>query len=116
MPVLTPNFQDREWDLLYKAVADLEPYVTNFVSPNYQDRTWDLLYKLSANISNINAASGGTPAVVVEAPSGINDFSVLPGGVAPTGDEVFFAPRDAGTLWTIAGGDTQWTIIDKNNP
>lgn len=113
----TPNYQDREWDLAYKANIALEPFVSSFMSPNYQDRTWDLLYKLTVNIANISTGSGDAP-VVLPTPSGINDFSGLPGGVAPSagGNLVYFAVRDASTYWTIGSGDTQWTVIDKNNP
>lgn len=116
MPAFTPDFQDRDWDLVYKANAALEPFVdvSTYLQPNAQDRKWDLWYKLANNIGNITGGGSGT-AQVVSPPSNITDFSMLPGGVAPSSG-VYFAPRDEWTLWTIAAGDSQWTIVDKNNP
>jgi len=111
----TPNQGDHAYDLLFKTVANLEPFVSNFQAPKWGDHFWDLLYKLNANLGNFNGGSSGDSAQVVATPSGISDFSGLPGGVAPTSG-VYFAPRDASTVWTIASGDAQWTVIDKNNP
>lgn len=117
MPVLNPNFQDREWDILYKAVNDTNNIVANGLAPNAQDRVWDLLYKLANNIGLI---SGGTPPPVgsvvysVPTPANQNDFSGLPGGVIPTGDEVYIADRDANTKWIISKSDTKWKTIDTN--
>jgi hypothetical protein len=58
---------------------------------------------------------GGSYPQTVTAPANITDFSMFSGGVAPTSG-VYFAPRDQSTLWTIEGGDSQWTVIDKNSP
>jgi hypothetical protein len=71
--------------------------------------------------ADIVAGQGGSTADVPEilpTPSGINDFSSLPNGVAPPagGNLIYFAVRNAFTYWTIGSGDTQWTVIDKNNP
>lgn len=70
--------------------------------------------KINAALYAGQAAAGSYPQTVV-APSGIHDFSTLPGGIAPTSG-VYFAPRDQATLWTIEAGDVQWTVIDKNSP
>jgi len=46
-------------------------------------------------------------------PSSPTDFSTLPGGIIPTGSQVYFANRDQNTLWTISASDSQWKIVDK---
>lgn len=109
-----PNWGDHEYDLLYKAVAALEPYVSNFQAPKWGDHRWDLLYKLTNNIGSISGGGSGS-AQVVTAPANTTDFSMLPGGVAPTSG-VYWAPRDNSTLWTIQGGSDQWRVVDQNNP
>lgn len=114
MPVLNPNFQDREWDILYKAVADLNGILTNGMQPNAQDRVWDLLYKLTTNIGLV-ASGGSSGGVVVTAPANINDFSMFPGGVAPSSG-VYFAPRDNGSIWEYSAGQTTWKIIYNDEP
>lgn len=108
-----PKWGDHEYDLLFKSNESLAGLVSNYMQPNVGDHKYDLLFKLASNIAGL-PGSGTTPQVVAT-PSGINDFSGLPGGVAPTSG-VYFAPRDIGTLWTIEAGDTQWTVIEKNNP
>lgn len=110
-----PSWGDHAYDLLYKTVENLEPFVsTNYQAPVWGDHFYDLLLKLNNNLANITASSGGTPAVSVATPADENDFSVLPGGVIPTGDAVYFADRDLNTLWTISKSDTEWKIIDKS--
>jgi hypothetical protein len=114
---MTVNYQDREWDILYKANANLAPFVTsNYMAPNYQDRAWDLLAKLTNNIGNISDGVTG-PIPSIPTPSGDTDFSGLPGGVAPPagGDLIYFAVRDEFTYWTIGSGDTEWRVINKDS-
>lgn len=115
-----PKWGDHYYDLLFKFVENMEPFVSaaDYQAPKFGDHLWDLQFKATHNMAHFTGASGGNPAVIVTAPSGINDFSTLPGGVAPAAgtDLVYFAPRDASTFWTIASGDSQWTVVDKNNP
>lgn len=81
------------------------------------DDTRRAAIKINAAIVAGQGGGGDTSgsAQVVTTPANVTDFSMLPGGVAPTSG-VYFAPRDLSTLWTIAAGDTQWTVVDKNNP
>lgn len=103
---------DHEYDLLYKVVANLEPYVSNYQAPKWGDHFYDLLYKLNFNLGSFNpvAAAGGS----VPTPANENDFSVLPGGVIPTGDQVYLADRDANSKWVISKSDTEWKIVDAS--
>lgn len=59
----TPNAQDRDWDLVYKANVALQPFVNvdAYLQPNAQDRKWDLWYKLANNIGNISTGGAITP-------------------------------------------------------
>jgi hypothetical protein len=50
----------------------------------------------------------------VATPSGPTDFSTLPGGVIPTGNQVFFADRDLNSKWTISKSDAQWKILQTS--
>lgn len=68
---------------------------------------------MSDTIINIYNCGGGSQWIA--APEDKFDFSGLPGGMAPT-EGVYFAPRDAGTLWVIAANDDQWRTINKDNP
>lgn len=112
-----PQWGDNEYDLLFKAVENLEPFVDGsiYMRAQWGDLRYDLLFKLASNISNISGGGSGTSAQVVTAPTNTTDFSMLPGGVAPTSG-VYWAPRDNSTLWTISGGNNQWRVVDQNNP
>lgn len=113
-----PIWGDHAYDVLFKTVANLESFVsTNYQAPILGDHFYDLLMKLNHNLANFSGGSSG-PIPTIPTPSGINDFSGLPGGVAPPAgeDKVYWAVRDAATYWTIGSGDTQWTVVDKNNP
>lgn len=109
-----PKFNDHLQVLAYKTAKISEAFSSDPMAPYFNDHLQVLVYKIAQNL--LNGGGGGGPSIVVAAPANTTDFSGLPGGVAPTGDTVFFAPRDSGTIWTIAGGDTAWTIIDKNIP
>lgn len=102
-------------NLTYGIVASPFPEGTLALS---SDDTRRAAIKINAAIVAGQGGGGSTEgtAQVVAAPATVSDFSGLPGGIAPTGDTVYFAPRNTSTLWTIAGGDAQWTVIDKNNP
>lgn len=112
-----PHVGDNYWTLLYKFVQDMEPFVSDFVAPHIGDNLWTLQFKAVKNMANFSGSSSG-PIPTIPTPSSINDFSGLPGGVAPPAgeDKVYWAVRDAATYWTIGSGDTQWTVVDKNNP
>jgi len=114
---VTPQWGDHLYDLVFKANQIIQPLVPSnlYMQPQLGMHLYDLVQLLDKNIANIDTSGGGSSPQIVTAPSGINDFSTLPGGVAPTSG-VYFAPRDQITLWTIEGGDTQWTVIDKNSP
>lgn len=63
--------------------------------------------------------SSGSESQVGDAiatPSDENDFSGLPGGSAPSAStvKVYWAPRDAGSIWVIASGDTKWRVVQKD--
>lgn len=84
------------------------------------DDTRRAAIKINAAILSVGGGDSGSSGVpsIYPTPSGINDFSDLPGGVAPAAgtNKVYLAVRDSTTYWTIGSGDTQWTVIDKNNP
>lgn len=111
-----PKWEYSEYDLIFNAVQNLEPYtdVSAYLAPKWNDTKWDLLYKLTNNIGNI---SGGGGSATIPTPSSPTDFSGLPGGVAPAGgtDLIYFAIRDAFTYWTIGSGDTEWRVINKDS-
>jgi len=50
----------------------------------------------------------------VATPSSETDYSTLPGGVKPTGNNVYFAPRDENGIWCISSTDTTWKVISKS--
>lgn len=76
--------------------------------------------KINAAILSISGGDSGSSGVpsIYPTPDNITDFSDLPGGVAPAAgtNKVYLAVRDESTYWTIGSGDSQWTVIDKNNP
>jgi hypothetical protein len=60
------NWGDHEYDLLFKANANLESAVSaNYQPPVWGDHTWNLLDKLTSNIGNISISSGGAKLVIV---------------------------------------------------
>lgn len=116
MTVLIPKKGDGLQVLAFKLANNSTYYTTTPMIPKSGMHLHDLMLIAAYNLATGGGGGGGgSSANVVTAPSGINDFSTLPGGVAPTSG-VYFAPRDQITLWTIEGGDTQWTVIDKNSP
>lgn len=108
-----PKFNDHLQVLVYKLAKISEGYSTNPLIAKFNDHLQVLAYKAA---TNLGGGSGGGTSPVVAPPANTTDFSTLPGGVSPEGDTVYFAPRDSSTIWTIAGGDAAWTIIDKNIP
>lgn len=116
MALIEPKWGDSQYDLLFKCVNNSAGLVSNGQTANWGDSQYDLIFKLANNLDAAaggGSGGGGIPQTTV-APANITDFSMF-GGVAPT-TGVYFAPRDQITLWTIEGGDTQWTVIDKNSP
>lgn len=115
-----PQWGDNEYDLLFKAVENLEPFVdgSNYMRAQWGDLRYDLLFKLASNISNISGGGGTTPGPIptIATPANATDFSGLPGGVAPPAgeDKIYWAIKDAASYWTIGSGDTQWTEVWKN--
>ena len=113
MAILIPNKGDGLQVLAFKLANNSIYYSTSPMIPKSGMHLHDLMLIAAYNLAG--GGGGGSSAQIVTTPSGINDFSTLPGGVAPTSG-VYFAPRDQVTLWTIEAGDTQWTVIDKNSP
>lgn len=111
-----PKWGDSAYDLLFKTVQGLEPFVSSFQAPKWGDSFWDLLYKLNSNLGNFSGGGGGGNSVqYTTAPTTINDFSMFPGGVAPS-TGVYLAPRDAGSIWEFSAGQPNWKIIYTDNP
>lgn len=62
----------------------------------------------------VNCSCGGGDSIFVDTPADPTDFSMLPGGIIPTTNQMFFAPRDGNSIWTIDKNDTEWKIINKD--
>jgi hypothetical protein len=87
-------------------------------NPVYSTNNPDLNTRLIVEyLGRMNVAINGliviSSGAVVPPPSSSSDLSTLPGGVLPTGNQVYFANRDANTLWVITSSDTQWKIVQK---
>lgn len=65
-------------------------------------------------ILRIFAATFPNFPLVVNPPANDTDFSMLPNQQAPTGNVVFFAPKNNSSIWQISGGQTKWKIIETD--
>jgi hypothetical protein len=94
-------------------------------SAGYPSTVLQLPVVVSKNVINLSslvpAPLPSLPALIlsiiggnVATPSGPTDFSTLPGGVIPTGNQVFFADRDLNSKWTISKSDAQWKILQTS--
>jgi len=78
----------------------------------------------ATNTSSSNIANVGTldsrymqqTNLFIATPSNDTDFTVLPGGVVPVGNQVYFADKDINSIWTISKSDSSWKIIQKTSP
>lgn len=60
---------------------------------------------------------GGSSSSIVAPPANETDFSKIGGSApAPGTNLVFFAPRDANSIWEISSGQTSWKIIQTDDP
>lgn len=115
MPFLIPQKGDGLQVLAFKLANNSALLATNPMIPNRDNHLHDLMLIAAYNMANIGGGSSGTAAQVVTAPSSDSDFSMFPGGVAPSSG-VYFAPRDNATIWSFAAGQTTWKIIATDVP
>jgi hypothetical protein len=69
-----------------------------------------------ANVGTLDSRYIQQTNLFIETPSNSTDFTVLPGGVVPVGNQVYFADKDINSIWTISKSDSSWKIIQKTSP
>ena len=102
------NESEQNW-LIYTSLGGTAVNLATFNVTNSSEQRW-LIYQ------QIASPAGSSGVVMwVPTPASPTDFSGLPGGVLPTGNQIFFAKLDQNSLWSISSSDTQWKIVDTHN-